>query len=55
MIKLAGKNVVLVSRIDNTIVKGLLKKSLINLDLLKDDYAIVDLLLKLTYLLLTIV
>ena len=53
--KLAGKNVVLVSGMDDATAKGLLGKSLINPDLLKDDHATADLLLKLTYLPLAIV
>lgn len=36
-VKLAGKNVVLASKMDDTTTKDLLKKSLINQDLLNDD------------------
>ncbi|CAI6342365.1 unnamed protein product [Periconia digitata] len=53
--KLAGKNVVSVSEMDDATAKGLLEKSLIDQDLLEDEQATADLLLKLTRLPLAIV
>jgi tetratricopeptide (TPR) repeat protein len=53
--KLASQNIVLVGEMDNTTAEGLLKKSLFNKDLLTDDQATADLLLKLTHLPLAIV
>jgi tetratricopeptide (TPR) repeat protein len=54
-IKLAGKNVVSVSEMDNAMAKHLLKNSLISQNLLTDDQATTDLLQKLTYLPLAVV
>lgn len=54
-IKLAGKNVVSVSEMDDDTAKGLLEKSLIDQDLLEDEQATAALLLELTYLPLAIV
>ncbi|KAF1955434.1 hypothetical protein CC80DRAFT_536030 [Byssothecium circinans] len=53
--KLAGKNVVSVSEMDDAAAKGLLEKSLMDQDLLDDDQATAALLVKLTYLPLAIV
>ncbi|KAH7396273.1 P-loop containing nucleoside triphosphate hydrolase protein [Pyrenochaeta sp. MPI-SDFR-AT-0127] len=53
--KLAGKNLVFVGEMDDATAKGLLQKSLINQDLLEDEQASADLLLKLTNLPLAIV
>ena len=53
--KLAGKNVVSVGEMDDTMAKALLESSLTDRDLLEDDQATADLLLKLTYLPLAIV
>ncbi|KAF2181041.1 putative kinesin light chain [Zopfia rhizophila CBS 207.26] len=54
-VKLAGKNVVLVGEMDDTTTKDLLKKSLVDQDLLNDDRATADLLQKLTHLPLAVV
>ncbi|KAH7060960.1 hypothetical protein BKA63DRAFT_528100 [Paraphoma chrysanthemicola] len=54
-IKLAGKNVVSVDEMDDATARGLLKKSLLDQDLLEDDKAAADLLLKLTHLPLAII
>ncbi|KAH0562201.1 hypothetical protein GP486_003102 [Trichoglossum hirsutum] len=53
--QLAGKNVVTVGEMDDTVAKDLLKNSLIDLDLLADDQATAELLRKLTYLPLAII
>ncbi|KAJ4286311.1 hypothetical protein N0V90_013345 [Kalmusia sp. IMI 367209] len=53
--KLAGKNVVFVSEMTDADAKGLLQKSLINHNLLVEDQAATDLLLKLTRLPLAII
>ncbi|KAF2176127.1 TPR-like protein, partial [Zopfia rhizophila CBS 207.26] len=53
--KLAGKNVISVSEMNENVAKDLLKKSLIDPDLLADDGAATDLLQKLTHLPLAIV
>ena len=54
-LKLAGKNMVSVDEMEPATAKTLLKRSLIDHDLLEDDDAMTDLLLKLTYLPLAIV
>jgi tetratricopeptide (TPR) repeat protein len=54
-VKLASKNMVLVSEMDDAMAKDLLQKSLFNENLLEDEQAAACLLLKLTYLPLAIV
>jgi hypothetical protein len=53
--KPAGKNLVSVSEMNNAMVKGQLKNFLIDQDLLEDNQATADLLIKLTRLPLVIV
>jgi tetratricopeptide (TPR) repeat protein len=54
-VKLAGKNRVFVSEMDDVMARDLLQKSLVNEDLLEDEQAAAGLLLKLTHLPLAIV